>query len=56
MTSQIILLLDAYFAMIEPRSYRKAMTKQEALDFIVQDIDKKWSRDLVEAFIKIMKD
>lgn len=55
-TSQIILLLDTYFALIEPRSYRKAMTKQEALETIKEDSDKKWSRELVETFIKMMKD
>ena len=56
LTSQIILLLDAYFAMIEPRSYRKALTKQEALNLILADADKKWSKELVEVFMKIMKD
>ena len=56
MTSQIILILDAYFAMIEPRSYRKAMTKEEAIEAISQEADKKWSRELVETFIKLMKD
>lgn len=54
-TSQIILLLDAYFALIEPRSYRKAMTKEEALEVISGEADKKWSRELVETFIKIMQ-
>ncbi len=56
MTSQIILLLDSYFALIEPRSYRKAMSKKDALDIIEQESGKKWNPELVETFIKIMKD
>ena len=56
MASQIILLLDAYFAMIEPRSYRKAKTKQEALNLLTEDSGKKWNPELVELFTKIMKD
>lgn len=56
MTSQIILLLDAYFALIEPRSYRKAMSKEDALEIITQDSGKKWNPELVETFLKLMKD
>ena len=53
--SQIILILDAYFALIEPRSYRDAISPKEALEIIEQDSNKKWNPQLVEEFIKIIQ-
>lgn len=54
--SQMVLIIDAYFALIEPRPYRKAMAKEAAINIIKDDIDKKWSRRLADEFIMIIND
>lgn len=54
LSSQIILILDAYFALIEPRSYRGALTEKEALETIQKDSDKKWNEELVKEFARII--
>lgn len=53
--SQIILILDAYFALIEPRTYRKALTPKEALEVIKKDADKKWNSNLVSDFVSLIE-
>lgn len=55
LASQIILIIDAYFALIEQRSYRKALTSQEAIDVIKQDSNKKWNPVLVKEFVSIIE-
>lgn len=55
LASQIILIVDAYFALIEPRSYRSALSSHEALDIIKNDADKKWNPALVKEFITIVE-
>lgn len=50
-TSQIILIVDSYFAMISYRPYRKAYTIDEAIEEIKTNSNKKYSAELVEAFI-----
>ncbi len=50
-TSQIILITDSYFAMISYRPYRKAYTTDEAIEEIKQNVNKKYSKELVDAFI-----
>lgn len=50
-TSQIILIVDSYFAMISYRPYRKAYTIDEAIEEIKTNANKKYSAELVEAFI-----
>ena len=50
-TSQIILITDSYFAMISYRPYRKAYTIDEAIEEIKRNANKKYSKELVEAFI-----
>lgn len=52
--SQMVLIIDAYFALIQPRPYRKAMSKEMAIEAIRQDIDKKWSKRLADEFIIIV--
>ena len=52
--SQMVLIIDSYFALVEPRPYRQAKTKEEALDMIRNDIDKKWNRKIAEEFISIV--
>ena len=54
--SQIILTIDSYFALLERRPYREAMTKEEALTLIEQEINHKWSEKLAREFIAIIRD
>ena len=49
-SSQIILIVDSYFAMISYRPYRKAYTPDEAIEEIRANANKKYSAELVEAF------
>lgn len=53
--SQMILLIDAYFALQEQRSYRKAMDKEEAINIIKSGSGTKWNPKLVEEFISIIE-
>ncbi len=53
--SQIILIVDAYFALLEKRPYRDAMSKEEAINQIEQDINRKWSEKLASEFIGIVR-
>ena len=52
--SQIVLIIDAYFALIEQRPYRQAMTKEEAIETIKSEIGKKWNSKLATEFIAIL--
>lgn len=55
LSSQIILITDAYFALLEPRSYRNALSPQEALEVIKKDSNKKWNPALVKEFIALVE-
>ena len=55
LSSQIILITDAYSALTEPRIYRKAKTPYEALDIIKEDANKKWNSTLVNEFVKLIE-
>ena len=55
-SSQIVLLIDSYSALIKPRSYRGALTQTESLATIKGEAGKKWNKDLVDKFIEMMKD
>lgn len=55
LSSQIILIIDAYFALIEPRSYRNALSSQDALDIIKKDANKKWNPALVREFVALIE-
>ena len=50
-TSQIILIVDSYFAMISYRPYRKPLSDEEAIKEIIASSGKKYSADLVDAFV-----
>ena len=50
-TSQIILIVDSYFAMISYRPYRKAYTIDEAIEEIRASVNIKYSSEIVEAFV-----
>ena len=53
--SQIILILDSYFALLEKRPYREAKSQEEALKIIEQEINKKWNEKLARDFIAIVR-
>ena len=55
MSSQIILIIDAFFALIETRPYREKLSEKEALEVIKKDSGKKWNEDIVKEFIAIIK-
>ena len=50
-TSQIILIVDSYFAMISYRPYRKPYSIDEAIKEIKSNADKKYSKEITDAFI-----
>lgn len=50
-SSQIILLIDSYFALTQSRPYRVARSKDEALEIIKLESGKKWNEKLVEKFV-----
>ena len=54
MTSQIVLIVDAYFALIEPRTYRAELTPKQAVEIIKQDAGKKWNTALVQEFVTLI--
>lgn len=54
-TSQIILIIDQYFALIEPRPYRNKMSSRDALEIIKADSGKKWNNNLVQEFISLIE-
>ena len=56
MSSQIVLLVDSYSAQLQPRSYRPAMTKKEAIASIKSEAGKKWNKELVDTFVKLMQE
>lgn len=55
LSSQIILITDAYFALLEHRAYRSAMTSAEAIEAIKADAGKKWSETLVNEFVNLVE-
>ena len=55
MTSQIVLIVDAYYALIEDRAYRKKMTPVEALEIIKKDAGVKWNENLVKEFVALIE-
>ena len=54
--SQIILIVDAYFALLEKRPYRDAMSKEEAINTIMEDSDSKWSAKLANEFVSVIRE
>ena len=55
LTSQIILIIDEYFALIEPRPYRAKMSGRDAIEIIKADAGKKWNTTLVDEFISLLE-
>ena len=54
--SQIILIIDSYFALMENRPYRRAMTKEDALKTIQNEAGSKWSEALANEFASVVKE
>ena len=54
-TSQIILIVDAYFALINNRPYRDAYSKEEALKILKKEANKKWNSQLVDKFLYMIE-
>lgn len=52
--SRIIAVADAYTAMTSDRSYRNAMTKEEALAILKEEAGKKWDPGVVNALYEVM--
>lgn len=55
LSSQVILIIDAFFALTEPRTYRRALSAQEALEEIKKESDKKWNPSLVKEFVALIE-
>ncbi len=55
LTSQIILIIDQYFALIEQRPYRAKLSTKDALSIIKADMGKKWNENLVREFISLIE-
>lgn len=53
--SQIILIIDSYFALLEKRPYRDANSKETAIKIMMGEINSKWSEKLAGEFISIVK-
>lgn len=51
--SQIILIVDSYFALLESRPYRDAMSKNDAIKTILMDSGTKWSSALADEFVSV---
>lgn len=55
LTSQIVLIVDAYFALTESRPYRNKLTPETALKEIKKDTGKKWNAALVDEFTALIE-
>ncbi len=53
--SRIIAVADAYTAMTSDRSYRSAMTKEEALGILKEESGEKWDPTVVNALYEILQ-
>ena len=55
MTSQIVLIVDAFFALIEQRPYRDKLEPPQALEVIKKDAGIKWNKTLVDEFVALIE-
>lgn len=53
--ARIIVIVDAYFALISDRSYRLAYTKKDALKVLISGANTQWDGRLVEIFVQIIQ-
>lgn len=54
--ARIICVADAYDAMTSIRTYKKQMTKEEAIDELVRNSGSQFDPEIVSAFISVLKD
>ncbi len=54
-TSQIVLLVDSFYAMLQDRPYRDAYNIDEVIEIIKNEAGKRWNKKLVEDFIYVVK-
>ncbi len=54
--SQIILIVDSYFALMENRPYRKALSQDDAIKTIMEDSNSKWSAKLANEFVAVVRE
>lgn len=54
--SRIMSIIDAYFAMISDRPHRKALSKKEAINILLEGANKTWDGKIVKIFVKILED
>lgn len=54
--ARIIAVTDTFDAMTEDRAYRKAYDVQYAVDELMRMVDTHYDRDVVEAFVEILKE
>ena len=55
LTSQIVLIVDAFFALTEQRPYRDKLSPKEALEIIKKDAGIKWNMALVSEFVALIE-
>ncbi len=55
LASQIVLIVDAFYALTEQRSYRDKLSPRDALEIIKKDTDKKWNKTLVDEFVALIE-
>lgn len=53
--SRILFIVDAYFAMISDRPYRKALSPVQATQILKEGANTKWDGELVKLFIDIIQ-
>lgn len=54
-TSQIVLLVDAFYAMTQDRPYRHAYNIDEIVEIIKSESGRQWNKQLVDDFIYVVK-
>ena len=54
-TSQIVLLVDAFYAMTQDRPYRHAYNIDEIISIIQSETGQKWNKKLVDDFIHVVR-
>ena len=55
LTSQIILIVDSYFALTQQRPYRNKLSPKDALEEIKKDSGRKWNSTLVNEFTTLIE-
>ncbi len=55
-SARILFIIDAYFAMINERPYRKALIPEKALDVMSNGAGTIWDANLADLFINIIKE